>query len=144
MNIFQCYIYNWIKIFVIVCICFVFVLSLIHVVNSTHTVRGARKHCSYVIRYYVQFHLGDHLANGTVETSVSFLFGLRDHLDFQKLTSSRAASPALSFAANSNRAPVSSPASLQTDASSSSRSRSHMESPLTSTRCYLGNPKLAK
>ena len=32
---------NWIKIFNIVCVCFVFVLSLIHVVNSTHTVLRA-------------------------------------------------------------------------------------------------------
>ena len=56
---------NGIKIFIIVCACFVFVLSLIHVDNSTHTVLRAWE-LSYIIRYnYVQFHLRDHIANGT-------------------------------------------------------------------------------
>ena len=41
-----------------------FVLSFIRVVNGTHTVLRAWK-LSYIIRYNVQFHLGDHLANGT-------------------------------------------------------------------------------
>ena len=40
------------------------VLSLIHVVNGTRTVLGAWTF-AYIIRYNVQFYLGDHLANET-------------------------------------------------------------------------------
>ena len=43
------------------CVC----LTLIHVDNSSrHTVLRAWEF-SYIIRYNVQFHLGDHLSNGT-------------------------------------------------------------------------------
>ena len=41
-------------------------LSLIHVVNSTHILY--LEHGNFhiiIIRYNVQFHLGDHLTNGT-------------------------------------------------------------------------------
>ena len=41
-----------------------FVSSLMHVGNGTHTVLRAWTF-PYIKRYNVQFHLGDHLANGS-------------------------------------------------------------------------------
>ena len=81
-------------------------------------------------------------------TSVSSLFSRQDHSGFPETdewTSPRAASPTLAFAANSNRAPVSSPASWKLDVSSSymhsicymkiiSKERTRE---LRSQRCYL-------
>ena len=50
-------------VFVIVCACSVCVSSLMQVVNSTRLEHSTLVYV--IIRYHVQFHLGDHFANET-------------------------------------------------------------------------------